>query len=53
MLKPSLCYYCDAYILLKGPITFVGQGVALVVAAARNNKEKRLIREHFKQYTIR
>ena len=29
MLKSSLCDYSDAYILVKGAITFVGQRVAV------------------------
>ena len=38
-LRSSL-YYSDAYILVKGAITFVGQGeVDAAIAAGRNNKQ--------------
>ena len=37
MLKPSLCYYSDAYILVKGKITITGAGED---AAARQEDER-------------
>ena len=36
MLKSKLCDFSDAYILIKGTITLIGQGVN--VTADRNNK---------------
>ena len=36
MLKSNLCDFSDAYILIKGTITLIGQGVN--VTADRNNK---------------
>lgn len=38
ILKPSLCGYSDAYILMKRTIKIVGQGAdAAAIAADRNN----------------
>ena len=40
MLKSTLCDYNDAYILLKGTITVLGQGAdAAAIAAGRINRE--------------
>ena len=40
MLKSGLCDYSDAYILVKGTITLVGQGAdAVAIQTERNNKQ--------------
>ena len=39
MIKSNLCDYSDAYILVKGSITFVGQGAhTAAIVNDRNNK---------------
>ena len=48
MLKSSLCYYSDAYILVKGTITVNNTAAA---DADANNTNKKLIFKNFTPFT--